>query len=417
MDVSSEIRPAEGRDGRWRTPPAAAWAMLGVLSVELAMAGCGRPARAPAAAVPEASASETARESPAGGQDWPLFRGNPAATGVSESDLPEQLSLLWRHRVKQGAFGATAVIAQRRVYIGDLDGGFYSLDLDTGAERWRFRAGNGFMASAAVKGSLIYAGDMDGRFYCLDSEGNLKWRFETGAEIDSGANFYLDKVLVGSQDATLYCLSATSGQLAWKFAIEDQIRCSPTVARDRAFLAGCDGRLHIVDLTKGAAAASVDIEAPTGVTPAVQDDRVFFGTEGGVFFCVDWKRAAVVWRFEDAQGSQPYRSSAAVTQRRVVVGGRDRRIHALDPASGKRLWSFAAKRLVDSSPVIVGKRVFVGSADGRLYGLDLDTGAELWHYEAGGAFTSSPAAASGRLVIASDDGVVYCFGRKGNEGG
>ena len=76
------------------------------------------------------------------------------------------------------------------------------------------------------------------------------------------------------------------------------------------------------------------------------------------------------------------------------------------------MWSFTAKRMVDSSPVIVGRRVFVGASDGRLYSLDLSSGAEIWRYEAGGGFTGSPAVAAGRLVIASDDGVVYCFGEK-----
>ena len=73
----------------------------------------------------------------------------------------------------------------------------------------------------------------------------------TQAEIDACANFYKGNVLVGSQDATLYCFGARTGKVIWKHQIEDQIRGSPTVVEDRCFVAGCDGKLHIIDLKTG----------------------------------------------------------------------------------------------------------------------------------------------------------------------
>jgi outer membrane protein assembly factor BamB len=136
------------------------------------------------------------------------------------------------------------------------------------------------------------------------------------------------------------------------------------------------------------------------------------GTEGRTFFAIDWKQAKVVWRYESRPHADSYRSSAAVTAEAVIVGSRDKRIHAIDPKTGKSLWTFATHGLVDSSPVIVGGRAFVGSADGRLYALDCRTGKALWQYETGGAILGSPAVASGRLVIGTDEGTLYCFGEK-----
>src|SRR6185369_4409310 len=179
---------------------------------------------------------------------------------------------------------------------------------------------------------------------------------------NSGPNFYKDKVLFGSQDATLYCLDAATGALAWKHTIGDQIRCSPTVVEGRAFLAGCDGKLHIIDLDKGEAINEVEIDAPTGSTPGVGGDRVFFGTEGSTFFAIDWKEAKVAWTFK-SQRNMPFRSSAAITKEAVIFGGRDKQIYALDPADGHELWKFATRSRVDTSPVAVGSRVFVGSSD------------------------------------------------------
>ena len=243
--------------------------------------------------------------------------------------------------------------------------------------------------------------------------------FTTEAEINSSANFYKDKndtenVLFGSQDAILYCLVAESGKEVWKYESEDMIQCSPTVSADgeRGFVAGCDGRLHVVDLAAGKLVAGVDIEAPTLCTPAVLGKMAFTGTTGSTFFAVDWQKAEIVWRYENAQRSAEFRSSAAVTPEVTIVGSRDKQVHAIDTNSGKGIWTFATKAQVDGSPVVVGDRVFVGSADGRLYALDLKTGRKLWEFEAGGSIVASPAVADGRLVIGTDEGDLYCLGAK-----
>jgi outer membrane protein assembly factor BamB len=304
--------------------------------------------------------------SPPGGTDWPLFRGDALATGVAKSSLAEDPQVLWKFSAGKNGFQATAVIAGSVVYVGSLDGNFYSIDLQAGTEKWHFHTELGFVASAAVRDNSIYAGDSDGKFYCLDgATGKPKWTFETGAEINSAPNFYQDSVLFGSQDATLYCLNRSSGTLVWKYTIGDQIRCSPTVVENRAFIAGCDGKLHIVDLDKGESAGSVMIDAPTGSTPGVLEDRVFFGTEGPTFYAIDWRNARIDWTFKPEK-AMPFRSSAAVTSGTVVFGGQDKQVHALD-LGGHELWKFSTRGRVDSSPVIVGERVFVGSADGRLY--------------------------------------------------
>ena len=364
------------------------------------------------AADPDSKPASSPSQLTATATTWPLFRANPLATGVAASPLPENPALLWKFPTEQGAFESTPVVADGKVYIGSLDGNLYAVDLADGKEKWRFHTELGFAASAAVRDGLVFIGDTEGRFYCLDAAtGKAKWGFESQAEIDSSANFIGDRVLFGSQDASLYCLNAADGVLVWKYTIEDQIRCFPTVVDNRAFVAGCDSKLHVIDLTKGEKIASVEIDAPTGTSPAVQGDFVFFGTEGNTFFCINWRDARVLWTYQNAR-AQAYRSSAAVTGKAVVVGGRNKLVHALDPQDGRELWTFATKARVDGSPVVVGDRVYIGSGDGRVYGLELATGKKFWEYETGGRFSGSPAVANGRLLIGNEDGVLYCFGEK-----
>ena len=117
-----------------------------------------------------------------------------------------------------------------------------------------------------------------------------------------------------------------------------------------------------------------------------------------------------LWSFHDKDF--PYFSSPAVTEDRVVFGGRDKQLHCLGRKDGKAVWSFPTRGKVDSSPVIVGNQVVVGSDDGRLYVVNMNNGKLLWDYEIGQPLTGSPAIADGKIIIGSEDGVVYAFGSK-----
>lgn len=374
------------------------------------------------------------------GDAWPLARGCLAGTGRSAADLRLPLAEAWRRDFEKRAFGAVPVIAAGTVYVGDLDGTFHALDLDTGETRWSFAAeAAGFPAAAAVSldpaRPLVVVGDDAGIVRALDREtGAVRWEHATEGEISGGPTILPraagDRVLVGSQDASLTCLDLASGAVVWTFTIADQIRCAPTVVRtgagERVLIAGCDGRLHVVDADTGAESAAVPIDGPTGTTPAAVGDLALFGTEGGAFFAIDVGKAAVAWQSRAAAGGQSYRSSAALADGLAIVGSRGRAVEAFALADGARAWRRPMRGRVDASPAVVTARgggadagaprlvAIVADAAGRIAALDARTGEPAWEFEAGGGFGGGAAVAAGRVVLASDDGRVWCF-RSGAE--
>ena len=48
------------------------------------------------------------------------------------------------------------------VYLGDLDGEFYAIDLANGKVKWKKESETGYKAPAGVWGDKVYAGDYDG---------------------------------------------------------------------------------------------------------------------------------------------------------------------------------------------------------------------------------------------------------------
>ena len=227
-------------------------------------------------------------------------------------------------------------------------------------------------------------------------------------------NFYKDKVLFGSQDATLYCLEASHRQAGLE--VHDR-RTDSLLAHGRR-RSRVSGRLrrqaahHRSGEGRGDRARSKSTLRPAR-TPARRRTRVLFRHRGLELFRHRLERGQGRCGTMKSPRNMPFRSSAAVTEQAVIFGGRDKQVYALDPTTGTSCGNLPRVARSTRSPVIVGERVYVGSSDGRLYALDRARRARKFgSIEAGGDFTASPAVAAGRLVIGNTDGTLYCFGAK-----
>ena len=364
-------------------------------------------------------------------EQWPIFRGTPEATGFVLADIGSDLKLQWVFTAEKDQFTATPIVGEKTIFLGGAEGVLYALHLTDGKVRWKREGYPGFAAPAGFWNGRVYVGDLDGRFHCLQTnDGQPLWQIETGAEIDGGPSFVTlssgkTGVIVGSQDSYLYCIEATTGEVIWKIAAQDQIRCTPPVINGRTFVAGCDGKLHSLALDDGREFAAVDLGGPTGSTPALVGPWAYVGTENGVFYGINWEKAQVVWKFEDTRSGDAFRSSAAVNERYVVVGSRDRKVHCFDRKTGEHRWEFATRRYVDASPVIVRKKagqdpeddlVIAASLDGHLYGLRAGNGDKVFDITVGGGISASPVVVGSRVIVATEDGDVCCYVSANQEG-
>ncbi|MCK4958227.1 MAG: PQQ-binding-like beta-propeller repeat protein, partial [Planctomycetes bacterium] len=130
----------------------------------------------PGPAYGEAFAADT------GANDWPMYRGDPMRSGYSRSVVPAEVALDWETSL-DGELSAP-VIANGRVYVAGKD-------LHT-----------------------VYALD--------EASGTLLWSYMAGGRIDSPPTIYKGRVIFGSADGFLYCLSASDGDLIWRFQAAPQ---------------------------------------------------------------------------------------------------------------------------------------------------------------------------------------------------
>jgi outer membrane protein assembly factor BamB len=144
----------------------------------------------------------------------------------------------------------------------------------------------------------------------------------------------------------------------------------------------------------------------------------------------------VKWAFK-TEGSVV--SSPAVAEGVVYVGSDDKRLYAIDAATGREKWHFATGSLVRSSPAVVDGFVYFGSYDATFYALDAASGSVRWKYAVPGErkfeakglhgglprtqtvpdlwdfFLSSPAVEAGIVYFGCGDGRVYALDAKTGE--
>ena len=80
---------------------------------------------------------------------------------------------------------------------------------------WKFSTGSPIgESSPAFSAGVVYIGDLGGWINALNaSTGQKLWAYKTGGEIKSSPVVVGDRVLIGSYDQTLHCLSTRNGSL------------------------------------------------------------------------------------------------------------------------------------------------------------------------------------------------------------
>ena len=105
-------------------------------------------------------------------------------------------------------------------------------------------------------------------------------------------------------------------------------------------MTGCDERLRAIRIADGKQAYEISSGSYTGASPVLAGGRAYFGTFDNQVLGVDLVEHRILWRYEHPVRKFPFYSSAAFADGLVVLGGRDKIVHALDAKTGQERWSF-----------------------------------------------------------------------------
>ena len=346
--------------------------------------------------------------------DWPHYRGGAKQQGHAPGVLGESLHPLWRIET-QGPLHSSAVIRNGRVYVGSNGGNIYALSLKTGQTLWTFQTQGPVEASPTLLDTSLVVGSTDGSLYSLSlKDGKLLWRYETEGKILGAATRLRTPsgtrvVAVGSYDGQLHAVNERTGKALWTYETQNFLHGSPGIWKGNLVAGGCDSHVHVVS-PKGTLVKKIPVGAQVGASPLIHGNLAFVGSYGNRFMEIDLSNGQVSWEYSNK--GFPFFSSAAMARNTLFVGGRDRRIHAINQEDGKALWTFPTQGKVDGSPVLCDGKLLAGSYDGRLYMLNHKDGKQLWSFDLGAPILATPAVSDAMVVIGAIDGSLHAFGPK-----
>ncbi len=265
-------------------------------------------------------------------------------------------------------------------HAGERHGGLSTVDTShvDGTVKWKFETGAGIESSPAIGvDGTIYVGSHDNKLYAINPDGSKKWEFKAGEPIYDD-KFDVIKGIVSSPavaaDGTIYFSSLADyffainpdGTEKWRIELpfSGDTWTSPAVGPDGIIYTGAARRF-----TEG----SIEVFDPRdlGGLYAINPD-------GTVKWHVSTGRDMAPSPAIASDGTVYYGTYGTVTEGFLV---------AVD-ALGEEKWRFNTGALIESSATIGSDgTVYVGSKSGRVYALNPD-GTEKWYFEVDPAYIS-----------------------------
>jgi len=335
----------------------------------------------------------------------------------------EKSRILWKYETEEDELGnavySSPTISDNILYATSWNGEIYAIDVNSGEEIWKKNVGWSSTSSPIIADDKVYVGSSEG-LYALDKDsGRVLWEKLVGF-VSSKPTAYDNIVYCGCNDGKIYAFESETGDLKWTYNTDADIRSSPAIHNNVLYVGSNDKNLYAIDAKNGKEKWSYETKGAIVSSPSVYDDIVYFGSWDNHLYAVNVETGKLKWKFTAGWGID---SSPTAYNDVVYVGSEDNNLYALDAKDGMLKWMFTANAGIQSSPTVYGGFVFFGSDDGKLYALNASNGDLVWSsapdYHIDGIYNyvtkpivSSPKAYDGKIYVGSTNGKIYCFDAK-----
>jgi len=273
-------------------------------------------------------------------------------------------------------------------------------------------AGDGIVVVHDKRGSLA-------ALRVTDAGASVLWRFPAEGDDRNYQGFYATpivdrsgpapRLLIASYSGHIVSIEAATGAVTagWPkdVSVEGHIVATPALDGGTLYVADVRGEVKPVDVSNGI----------VGGTIAKASDRIWSAPvfDGGVLYVgsLDGTVRAVT-----PDGQERWRRNVGgavagdltVDGETLYFGTLERKLTALDKATGEERWSLSGDNWFWAKPLITNDTIYASTTLGSVHAIDKVTGNERWQAKPGsGEVHAMPTLAGGALVVADRDGRVF----------
>ena len=362
---------------------------------------------------------------------WGQLGHDAQRTGRSQYDGSVVGNLKWRSPTS--SVRGSAALVDGLVVVGSLDGRVRCLNGTTGAVLWTADGGPGADGAAGIvlatpaidaNGTAFMGTDGGTLLALIVTTGRARWNVSVGGPVWSSVALGPGHALYVGAGSDVLCVDADTGSVRWRFtppggAAAGPSTSSPTLTPDGgALLVGAaDSGVWCLNATTGALLHRFETGSVLGA-PTIRDAGIaFVASMDYHVYALDALTGRAVWT---TPVLGPFIGSAALGPTGTIFVGTGQSLLALDPASGRTLWTYATgdsplDGRIDSAPAVSANNiVFVASGASiaaNVHAVNGTTGLRIWRGKVNGTAVATPAiAADGSVILGSFGGFTYAFG-------
>ena len=291
-------------------------------------------------------------------------------------------------------------------------------------EIWKFQEDSNIAAGFAMKGRRAWYATTSGSVRCINvRSGRRRWSRDFPGKIFSTPAVSGRYLVFGCTDGCIYALDARSDRTLWTAHAGKSVLASPVIFDGKVFIGASDGVFRALDLRTGAPVWSFDgVEGFVECRAYVDAEQVVFGSWAGCLYSLDTRTGALQWTWKCSKPSRMYSPAATWPVKaagRIFIAVPDRRVYALDAATGEELFYVDGGReaigLSSDGSTVLAKTMFNSSYAFRADVPVPDIGGQpelLWsvpngmHYEIG---PTQIVELGGLVLMPSDKGNIHAL--------
>jgi outer membrane protein assembly factor BamB len=274
-------------------------------------------------------------------------------------------------------FYAQPYVTDQYIYVGDLASNFHKIEKGSGSPVWTFSEARGFfIGQANEENGIVYAPSNDGNLYAIDSDGILKWAFETEHFLWAQPQIGADAIYLGSMDHFVYAISK-DGEEIWSTKMAGAVVGAPALNDDgsRLFVGSLGEEMVALDTSNGSIIWTYPAADSIWGRALCIDETLYFADTAGIVYALDAIDGDLIWQ-QDVAGSVI--GGIAALPDGIVLVTEEGSIKTLN-FDGSPMWEATLSGRVFQAAAVNDQTLVVGiiEGDNLVYAYNL-TGTQVW---------------------------------------